>query len=85
MPPFGPVEKKSHVYITNREDTDQTASEVQKQSDLGLLCLSRPFWLDLWKRNIELRWAVGVSVSSIRLHSANATVSLAALYTPVAD
>ena len=32
---------KVHVRITNREDTDQTAS--QKQSDLGLRCLSRPY------------------------------------------
>ena len=30
-----------NVRIRNREDPDQTAS--QKQSDLGLRCLSRPF------------------------------------------
>ena len=30
------------VIIANREYPDQTAS--QKQSDLGLHCLSRPFW-----------------------------------------
>ena len=29
------------VRIANREDSDQTASS--DQSDLGLLCLSRPF------------------------------------------
>ena len=29
------------VRITNRENPDQTA---EKQSDLGLRCLSRPFW-----------------------------------------
>ena len=29
------------VRKANRDDHDQTASE--KQSDLGLLCLSRPF------------------------------------------
>ena len=28
--------------IANREDPDQTASS--QQSDLGLHCLSRPFW-----------------------------------------
>ena len=33
------------VRIANRDDPDQTASSeaVMKQSDLGLLCLSRPF------------------------------------------
>ena len=30
------------VRVANREDPDQTASK--KQSDLGLRCLSRPFW-----------------------------------------
>ena len=30
------------VRIANREDPDQTASG--KQSDLGLHCLSKPFW-----------------------------------------
>ena len=29
------------VIIANMEDLDQTA---QKQSDLGLPCLSRPYW-----------------------------------------
>ena len=37
-----------HVRIENREDPDQTASSgvllLQKQSDLGVHCLSRPFW-----------------------------------------
>ena len=37
------------VRIGNKEDPDQTASDLirllfQKQSDLGLLCLFRPFW-----------------------------------------
>ena len=33
-----------HVLVANREDPDQTASLLlQKQSDLGLHCLSRPF------------------------------------------
>ena len=33
------------VRMENKEDTDQTASsEVQKQSDIGLHCLSSPFW-----------------------------------------
>ena len=32
---------KMLVRIANREDPDQTA--FQKQSDLGLHCLSRPF------------------------------------------
>ena len=31
------------VRIANWEGPDQTAS-IQKQSDLGLHCLSRPFW-----------------------------------------
>ena len=31
------------VRIANREDSDQTAS-LEKQSDLCLPCLSRPFW-----------------------------------------
>ena len=35
---------KMFVRISNWEDPDQTASScLQKQSDLGLLCLSRPF------------------------------------------
>ena len=29
--------------IANREDPNQTAFELKKQSDLGLPCLSRPF------------------------------------------
>ena len=33
---------KMPVRIANKEDPDQTAS--QKQSDLGLPCLSWPFW-----------------------------------------
>ena len=33
---------KMLVRIANREDPDQTSSP--KQSDLGLLCLSMPFW-----------------------------------------
>ena len=33
------------VRISNREDPDQTASsEAVWQSDLGLHCMSRPFW-----------------------------------------
>ena len=43
------------VRIANRQDPDETASSeavcffrssllLQKQSDLGLHCLSRPFW-----------------------------------------
>ena len=32
---------KMLVRIANREDPDQTA--LQKQSDLGLCCLSKPF------------------------------------------
>ena len=32
------------VRIANREDPDQTASFEMKQSDLGLTCLSMPFW-----------------------------------------
>ena len=35
------------VRIANREDPDQTAS-----SDLGLLCLSRPFWLATSGKNL---------------------------------
>ena len=36
---------KTHVRIANREDPDQTADEEAViQSDLGLHCLSRPFW-----------------------------------------
>ena len=35
---------KMLVRIANREDPDQTASSEEKQSDLGLSCLSRPFW-----------------------------------------
>ena len=31
------------VRIANREDPDQTAS-ANRQSDLGLHCLSRPYW-----------------------------------------
>ena len=34
---------KMFVRIANTEDPDQTASVLQKQSDLGLPCLSRPF------------------------------------------
>ena len=34
---------KLHVSIANREDPNQTASP-EKQSDLGLPCLLRPFW-----------------------------------------
>ena len=31
--------------IANREDPDQTTSSlIMKHSDLGLRCLSRPFW-----------------------------------------
>ena len=33
------------IRIANREDPDQTA--LQKQSDLGLHCLSRPFWQEI--------------------------------------
>ena len=33
---------KMLIRIANREDPDQTASSVMKQSDLGLFCLSRP-------------------------------------------
>ena len=33
---------KMLVRIVDREDPDQTL--FQKQSDLGLWCLSRPFW-----------------------------------------
>ena len=36
------------VRITNREDPDQTAS-----SDLGLPCLSRPFWQATSVRNFR--------------------------------
>ena len=34
------------VKMANREEPAQTASSetVKKQSDLGLLCLPRPFW-----------------------------------------
>ena len=32
------------VRIVNREDPDQTALDFKKQSDLGLHCLSLPFW-----------------------------------------
>ena len=32
------------VRIANREDPDQTASSDEKQSDLGLHCLSMPFF-----------------------------------------
>ena len=31
------------VRIANREDPDQTASSDEKQSDMGLHCLSMPF------------------------------------------
>ena len=40
------------VRIVNREDPDQTAS--QKQSDLCLHCLSRPFWQADSVQNLEL-------------------------------
>ena len=39
------IKAESHKMLVrkaNREDPDQTA--VQKQSDLGLHCLSRPVW-----------------------------------------
>ena len=39
---------KMLVRIANREDPDRTASSVFKQSDLGLHCLPRPFWLVLF-------------------------------------
>ena len=37
--------------IANREDPGQTASK--KQSDLGLYCLSRPFWQTTSVRNFR--------------------------------
>ena len=40
------------VIIANRQDPDQTASE-QKQFDLGLRCLSRPFWQAISVPNLE--------------------------------
>ena len=40
------------VEIANREHPDQSASE-QKQSDLGLPCLSRPFWQATSVRNFR--------------------------------
>ena len=44
------------VVIANREDHDQTTSE--KQSDLGLHCLSAPFWQAISVRNfsIFIKW-----------------------------
>ena len=42
---------KMLVRIPNREDPDQTASE--KQSDLGLHCLFRPFLQAITVRNFK--------------------------------
>ena len=40
--------------MENREDPDQTASsEFPKQSDLGLHCLSSPFWYATSVRNFR--------------------------------
>ena len=40
------------VRIANRVDPDQTA-KLLKQSDLGLHCLSRPFWPATSVRNFR--------------------------------
>ena len=42
------------VRIVNREDTDQTASpDLVLLSDLGLHCLSRPFYKTIIVRNFR--------------------------------
>ena len=41
-----------HVKIANREDPDQLL--LQRQSDLGLLCLSIPFLYQTSARNLQL-------------------------------
>ena len=38
------IHKKMPVRIANREDPTLFRLFLQKQSDLGLHCLSRPFW-----------------------------------------
>ena len=43
---------KMHVKIANREDPDQLL--LQRQSDLGLLCLSIPFLYQTSVRNLQL-------------------------------
>ena len=43
------------IRIANREGPDQTACLLlQNQSDLGLSCLPRPFWLTASVRHLDL-------------------------------
>ena len=65
---FRVANHKMLARIANRKDPDQTASE----SDLGLHCLSRPFWQATKVRNFRtLLWSshlINLSACSIILH-----------------